>query len=376
MVTVLDTEGAVLGNVPVAKVRAPKFADHALLVKVKAPREIAKRIAGIRVQEPWVTERRWSGTCERIDDDEIVCRCERVTAGEIRALIRAGVRDLNHLKAAHPRRHGRLRRQDLPQPHHAALPRGGRAAAEVTDLTQRPSSWRCRSAPSPASSPGQGPAEDAVPTPPTPTREACDEHRGLRRRRRRRRQRRHAHRACTSPSRASRPLSSTSSPAPGQGSNKAAIGGIRATHSTPAKIRLCLDSLRIFSTWKETHGDDIEWRAGRLHLRRLPRRGGADPQGPPQGPEERTASNIDWYDTRRAAGARARPQPARACAAAPSRPRTARPRRCSRACAFHRRAVELGVECRFGERVTGIMRRRGHGGRACAPTRAATPPRR
>ena len=30
----------------------------------------------------------------------------------------------------------------------------------------------------------------------------------------------------------------------GQGSNKAAIGGIRATHSSPAKIHLCLESLR------------------------------------------------------------------------------------------------------------------------------------
>jgi sarcosine oxidase, subunit beta len=46
---------------------------------------------------------------------------------------------------------------------------------------------------------------------------------------------------------------------PGQGSNKAAIGGIRATHSTPAKIQLCLESLRIFSSWKGEHGDDIEW---------------------------------------------------------------------------------------------------------------------
>ncbi len=39
---------------------------------------------------------------------------------------------------------------------------------------------------------------------------------------------------------------------PGQGSNKAAIGGIRATHSDPAKVRLCLRSLEIFSTWKDT----------------------------------------------------------------------------------------------------------------------------
>jgi sarcosine oxidase subunit beta len=48
----------------------------------------------------------------------------------------------------------------------------------------------------------------------------------------------------------------------GQGSNKAAIGGIRATHSDPAKIRLCLRSIEIFSTWKEKYGDEIEWRRG------------------------------------------------------------------------------------------------------------------
>jgi sarcosine oxidase, subunit beta len=48
----------------------------------------------------------------------------------------------------------------------------------------------------------------------------------------------------------------------GQGSNKRAIGGIRATHSDPAKIRLSLRSIEIFSTWKETFGDDIEWYRG------------------------------------------------------------------------------------------------------------------
>ena len=48
----------------------------------------------------------------------------------------------------------------------------------------------------------------------------------------------------------------------GQGSNKAAIGGVRATHSSPAKIRLCLDSLKTFSSWKEARGFDIEWRQG------------------------------------------------------------------------------------------------------------------
>jgi len=48
----------------------------------------------------------------------------------------------------------------------------------------------------------------------------------------------------------------------GQGDNKAAIGGIRATHSDPAKIVLCSRSLEQMSTWKETHGTDVGWKPG------------------------------------------------------------------------------------------------------------------
>jgi sarcosine oxidase, subunit beta len=51
-------------------------------------------------------------------------------------------------------------------------------------------------------------------------------------------------------------------PSTGQGQNKAAIGGVRATFSDPAKIGICLRSLEIFSTWKETWGDDIKWKKG------------------------------------------------------------------------------------------------------------------
>jgi len=97
VVTVLDTEGALLGDVEVIKVRAPKFSDRALLVQVRAPREYARYIAGIRAQEPGVAEP-LGEYVTRIADDEIVCRCERVTAGEIRALIREGARDMNHIK--------------------------------------------------------------------------------------------------------------------------------------------------------------------------------------------------------------------------------------------------------------------------------------
>jgi sarcosine oxidase subunit beta len=48
----------------------------------------------------------------------------------------------------------------------------------------------------------------------------------------------------------------------GQASNKHAIGGIRATHSDPAKIHLGNRSLEEFSNWQSNYGDDIEWHQG------------------------------------------------------------------------------------------------------------------
>jgi Fe-S-cluster-containing hydrogenase component 2/bacterioferritin-associated ferredoxin len=98
VVTVLDSEGAVLGNVEVTRVRAPRDADRALLVRVTAPADVAPRIAGVRVQQPWDAQKP-ERFAPAVGDDEIVCRCERVTARELRALIRSGVRDMNHLKA-------------------------------------------------------------------------------------------------------------------------------------------------------------------------------------------------------------------------------------------------------------------------------------
>ena len=97
-VAVLDTEGARLGEVEVVGVRAIKANDRTVLVKVRAPKEFAKRIAGLEVQggAASVPLARY---VERTADDTIVCRCERVTAGELRARIREGARDINALKA-------------------------------------------------------------------------------------------------------------------------------------------------------------------------------------------------------------------------------------------------------------------------------------
>ncbi|MFO7737608.1 MAG: FAD-dependent oxidoreductase, partial [Desulfatiglandaceae bacterium] len=48
---------------------------------------------------------------------------------------------------------------------------------------------------------------------------------------------------------------------PGQGQDKKAIGGIRATHSERGKIAVCRRSIEIFSHWKEMYGEDIHWKS-------------------------------------------------------------------------------------------------------------------
>ncbi len=154
-----------------------------------------------------------------------------------------------------------------------------------------------------------------------------------------------------------RPLVIDQFAGPGQGSNKAAIGGIRATHSQPAKIRLCLDSLRIFSTWKELHGHDLEWQANgyafvayrereEQALRDLLR------------VQQRHGLNIRWLDSREmlAAVPDLNPEGLRGGTLSPE-DGSASPLLSS--VGFFDRARALGVEFRFGERVTGVIRRRG-----------------
>jgi len=48
----------------------------------------------------------------------------------------------------------------------------------------------------------------------------------------------------------------------GRGQNRAAIGGIRATHSDPAKIKICQLSIDILKKFKEEHGKEIDWVQG------------------------------------------------------------------------------------------------------------------
>jgi sarcosine oxidase, subunit alpha len=96
-VTVLDTIGTPLGEVDVLAVHGVAKCDNTLVVEVEAPASYATRIAGIRVQSGNITQP-LDHYVQHIKDDMIVCRCERVTAGHIRTLIRSGYRDINEIK--------------------------------------------------------------------------------------------------------------------------------------------------------------------------------------------------------------------------------------------------------------------------------------
>ena len=143
-------------------------------------------------------------------------------------------------------------------------------------------------------------------------------------------------------------------PSAGQGQNKCAIGGIRATHSDGSKIKAALRSLDIFSTWHKKYGDDIGWiKGGYLFpvyteedeimlrdmlkvqnnfglninwisaeevIRRVPGVAGKDLRGGTYSPEDGSASPLMAIN------------------------------------AFYRRAVKLGAEFRFNEEVSGFIK--------------------
>ncbi len=97
-----STEGMSLGRATIKTIKKIKgFENGTSLLTVEVPRAIAKQVSGLRIIEtteptPFEFDAEHP---ESLADDAYICRCERVTAGEIRALIREGVRDINQIKA-------------------------------------------------------------------------------------------------------------------------------------------------------------------------------------------------------------------------------------------------------------------------------------
>ena len=99
LVLVTDYEGQPLKEALVLEANLRKNARKTQLVKVSLPAEMAARAAGFVIQPPETARPAPEPLPVPLEDSAIVCRCERVTAGEIRALIRQGVTDLNQIKA-------------------------------------------------------------------------------------------------------------------------------------------------------------------------------------------------------------------------------------------------------------------------------------
>ena len=148
-------------------------------------------------------------------------------------------------------------------------------------------------------------------------------------------------------------------PSPGQGQNKSAIGGVRATHSDPAKIQTCQLSLEILSTWKDVYGDDIHFKQGGYCF---PVYEESDEKALKDllVIQKEYGLNIDWVDADtlgdllpgiNAEGLRGgtfSPEDGNISPMMTNR-------------AFYDQAVAAGVDFRFGERVTGVSRAKASG---------------
>ncbi len=137
-VAVTDVDGAILGYYPVEKVlSSQKKYPGTLLVQVRVEKDVAKEAAGIWVQEAQV-EPSLIYEKELPPDEAIICRCERITAGEVRAAIREGVRDINQLKAITRAGMGACGSKTCRPMIWRLFEEEGIDLGEVTDRTDRP----------------------------------------------------------------------------------------------------------------------------------------------------------------------------------------------------------------------------------------------
>lgn len=137
-VTVTEWEGKPIGSGTVLGLRNAPGYPSTMLLDIAVPADIANRVAGVRVQNSEVTAPESSVPELPMADDSIVCRCERVTAGEIKKLLREGVRDMNELKsrsrAGFGACGGKTCKSLIPR-----IIRGeGIDMEEITDFTERP----------------------------------------------------------------------------------------------------------------------------------------------------------------------------------------------------------------------------------------------
>ncbi len=99
-IALVNMDGNPLGISEVLGAKATKHSDKTWIIRVKASKDIAQQVAGFTIQDK-KTGRQLTKKIplDHIQDDEIVCLCERVTAGQIRYLVQQGMTDMNQIKA-------------------------------------------------------------------------------------------------------------------------------------------------------------------------------------------------------------------------------------------------------------------------------------
>ncbi|HKJ98339.1 MAG TPA: FAD-dependent oxidoreductase [Desulfotignum sp.] len=96
----VDVDGNPLGQFTVLGAKATKDSDRTIIVRIKVPKAIAKQVVGFTIQDQAVYDKLTEKIpLDQIRDEEVVCLCERVTAGEIRDLVEKGITDMNQIKA-------------------------------------------------------------------------------------------------------------------------------------------------------------------------------------------------------------------------------------------------------------------------------------
>ncbi len=95
----VDIQGRALGALAVTAVLHNRK-SRTRLIRFKAPKDLARRIVSFRIQP----EAAGRPAMEAIPpdtaaDDAKLCLCERVSVGDVRALIRMGITDINQIKA-------------------------------------------------------------------------------------------------------------------------------------------------------------------------------------------------------------------------------------------------------------------------------------
>jgi NADPH-dependent 2,4-dienoyl-CoA reductase/sulfur reductase-like enzyme/Fe-S-cluster-containing hydrogenase component 2 len=96
-VVITGVQGDILGDAKIIEIKDSPKQDRRKLIYLQVPSELKLHVVGFQIRKP--QEALTLDNYEDQDGDPIVCLCERIRKSEIVGQIRAGVTDMNQLKA-------------------------------------------------------------------------------------------------------------------------------------------------------------------------------------------------------------------------------------------------------------------------------------